>query len=350
METDMLAGYRKSLRQDMLTADVLEFVETRQPAARTPVRWLCSANYGYQKIAAPVAEMDSRSKLLGDRTTAPSSDLGTLIQALGQSYSIPPEKNEVTDTYNVWLTKGGAKCVALIDDADPYAIRPQARTESLAVIAAGISLVEAFWAVMKPVAVGVLQNIDTERRAAALKAYFADQKNIDAVKEQLEAIEVFLQDEFKLQQQRTAGAAVTALLTLYEPTAQHWRDATAIAQGTSCARRAESLTSLNRKACLDGILKALNKPLTDAVTTADAFDVALAKQLPDDEQRLSKQLDTLHQIAIGQAPSEDKLKALWATTLRYVALFQTINDAASDANKKKISDAWDAFQNALAGK
>lgn len=353
MQTDMLSGYRKNLRQDMLMADVLEFVETRQPVSRTPVRWLCAANYQYQKISLPVAEMDGRNKILTDRTAAPANDLGALIQALGTSYSIPPEKEAVTVSYNEWLDGGGGKkCGDLIADADPYAIRPQARQEiALAGIAAGVSLVEALWAVIKPVAISALQNIDTERRAAALKAYFADQKNIDVVKTQLEAIEAFLQSEFDLQQKRTAGAAASAFMVLYDPTAQHWHDAVVLAQGASCAKgRIDGPASPSRKACLDGILKALNKPLMDALAAADAFDIAFAKQLPDDEQRLSKQLVALHQVAIGQAPPEDKLKALWAATLRYVALFQTVSDAASDANQKKISDAWDAFQKALASK
>jgi hypothetical protein len=61
----------------------------------------------------------------------------------------------------------------------------------LAALTAAGTFIDAIWAIVKPVATGVLGNVDLERRNAAVKAYFSDEKNVSTLKAKLQAIEAF---------------------------------------------------------------------------------------------------------------------------------------------------------------
>ena len=97
--------------------------------------------------------------------------------------------------------------------------------------------------------------------------------------------------------------------------------------------------------CMTRALDAVSAPLQAALDAADAFDTAVEMKVP--EERLSKQVDTLRDIALGKQPPEKQVKALVEATSRYLALFRTARETVSDENKKKIKDALKALDGAL---
>jgi hypothetical protein len=76
-------------------------------------------------------------------------------------------------------------------------------------------------------------------------------------------------------------------------------------------------------------------------TRGDSFDEQLDKSLP--QNRLSEQVDTVSQIARGNMPDDQKLKAMWGTLVRYAALFNKLKDVGSDDNEAKLKDGWKKF-------
>ena len=93
------------------------------------------------------------------------------------------------------------------------------------------------------------------------------------------------------------------------------------------------------------VYEALNPALAHVLDAADKLDAALDKTLP--KEKLSAQIDTVAKIARGEAPDEAQMTALWGALTRYLALYNTVKDVGSDANKKKVNDALDALKKAL---
>jgi hypothetical protein len=165
------------------------------------------------------------------------------------------------------------------------------------------------------------------------------------LKAQYVVLETFVSDELKLSQTKASGNAAATAYILYDPTAPHWskvRDA----MGTApCTVQAPNLG--HRKMCIDAMMAAAGKPLTEALDAADKFDIAMSRENPPAKDRLSAQLETLQKIARGEQVTEGHLKAVWESAMRYIALFQSAGEAVSTENKKKITDAWAAFEKAL---
>jgi hypothetical protein len=353
LRTGQVANFRRNLRQDVFVADVKVFVRQRSLATmvdakqKVPVDWLCAPIYRYSVVATPLAAVDARNQILIPRTKSPSDDLWELISALGASYAIPAEKeSDLERSYDAWLAGKGKSCSDTVAQGDPYVTRPLTTTEAFIPAAlAAISLAETFWAIGKPVAVGALKNIDTERRAAAIKTYFSDDKNVAVMKSQFDALDRFLTKEIELERTKAAGTAAATALILYDPRGAHWTKINQVLSSGDCDGNDSDLG--RRKVCMDALLAAANKPLADALDAADKFDAALTKEMPAEKGRLGAQVTTLQKIARGEQVSDDHMKAVFSAAMRYIALFQSVGDATSDANRKKIIDAWTAFEKAL---
>lgn len=358
VQKDHLATYRRDVRHDLFVATVRDFMESENPNAEqlarmtdaeSPTDFLCLPRYGYQRVAVRVGNLDAVGTALGERLKASSDDISKLFQALGTSYTIRTNAKEPPGTYDEWeRSEDGKRCVDSVKNGDPFITRTYVGTEfAFAAVPAAIAVAEAVWAVVKPVAVGTLKNIDLERRNAAVREYFEDEKNVDALKLDLKDTEDFLQKEFQLSQVRSAGQAASAAAILFDPAAAHWTKIKQIAGTAKCRSAIVRLKSDRTEpagvTCLNDALAAASGPLEQALNSADAFDAAMGQQLPKDSDRLSVQVDTLRDIALGKQPNEAKVEALWAATLRYAALFQTAKDAASAANQKKIDDAISAL-------
>lgn len=357
IRSDNLPSYRRSLRQDLVTADLVDLSRgpwsesvRQRKAGRVPVAWLCWPTYQYDAIAQPLSVIDARNKVLTDRVKAPGDDIGTLLEALGKAYEIPAEKEAAPEaaSYSAWIANAGKECAAMVNRGNPYVTRPETDVEFIAEIGTAIALIEVFWTVAKPVVVGTLKTIDMERKAAALRAYFSDDRNVAIMKKQFLALEYYVEVELTREQTKAAGVAAAAALTLYDFRAAHWTKMNAVASSATCSGMAtEAPYSLRRKACMDGLLEPAAKPLTVALDAADKFDGVMAKRLPKQEDRLSAKVEILRKIALGQQATEDELKGLWATALRYIALFQSVGEATSDANQKKVVDSWNTLKKAL---
>lgn len=353
LRTGPLATYRRSLRQDAFVADIYDLAQQKSldtlplKSRKVPVGWLCAPTYQYNVYALPLAALDARNKVLGERVKTPGDDIGPLITALGTSYAIPAEKGGgLEPSYGQWIDGKGKDCKALVDAGDPFATRQLTTNESL--IASGmaaITLIETIWKVAKPVAVGTLKIVDTERRAAAIKAFFSDTDNVARMKEQFILLETFIDDEIKHEKTKAAGNAAAMALILYDPEAPHWAKIREAMSAGSCSRGEPDRGQ--KKTCIDSLLAAASKPLAEALDAADKFDVVLGRELPAKNERLSDQVETLRKIARGEQVTDDHLKAVWAAAMRYIALFQTIGDAASSDNQKKITDALAAFEKAI---
>src|SRR5208283_1872193 len=99
---------------------------------------------------------------------------------------------------------------------------------------AALALIDTIWSVLKPVMVGALQNIDTERRARASKDFFSDSDNVAHLKADLQESEAFLDDEFALAQARSGGRAVASTAALLDSTQPYWQKAIAAAGTAQC--------------------------------------------------------------------------------------------------------------------
>jgi len=360
VQQDHLATYRREVRRDMFVGTVRDFAETEEwdeatlnaaLKAQTAQIFLCKAQYGYQRIALRVGFEQTIGVALGSRVQASSSDVEKLVEALTTTYSIKSDAKVSPPTYDAWLNStDGKHCVDSTQSADPFITRNYVGTEiGVAAIPAAITALESIWSLIQPVIVSTLQTVNLERRNAAIRAYFVDPNNIKLLKDNLLATESYLEKEFALAQQRSAGRAVVAAEILFSPTAEHWTKIKSIV-GTSQCRAALKELSLHKTAlegvsCVQGALDAASAVLEQALNASDAFDVAQEQQLPS--ERLSAQIDTLQQIANGKQPTEAALKALWAAAVRYATLFKTAESVTSAANQKKIEDGGNALVKAL---
>lgn len=355
---DETATYRQEVRRDDFTK--LTLAVMKNPAAATTTlkdeapkirEFLCLPRYGYDRITHRVAYLDAVAATLNDRAKDPADSLSELFVALSASYTIGVTDEAPPDKYDAWLKdpKGGQHCVEVIDNADPLAVRDYVG-EEFSILGAKAAL-ETIWSVIEPLVTGILSNVDRERRAAAIRDYFANADNVKALKDQLSATESFLVKEFGIRQRRSAGEATVAAAVLFEPTAAHWQKIVVIANRADCKQSlpklADNKSDPRAVACVNEAMSAAAGPLKAALDAANGFDAAVEMQLP--KERLSAQVDTLRDIALGKQPAKDQVKALWAALSRYVALFQTARGTVSDENRKKIRDALDALAKALGG-
>lgn len=348
---DYLAGYRRDVRRDLFVATLRDLVTTpdwdsatlgRLAAAEPPTDFLCRPRYAYQRIALRVGNIEAVGAALSDRLQAPDDHPGALIGSLGQNYTIATDAKEAPPSYDAWLGgEEGKNCATAVQTGDPFLTRSYVGKEfAAAAIPASLVLIDTLWAVVRPVVVGQLQAIDIERRNAAIRAYFADPANVEALKRDLAGTESYLEKEFRFTQRRAAGRAATAAAILFDPAAPHWAKIREITESSTCRSALTAMsageTTLTAENCLGEALTAASAPLAQALDAGDALDAALERQLPAD--RLSAEVDTLRDIALGKAPDDAKLRALWSTTVHYVALYQSTDDAASAINQMRLGD------------
>jgi hypothetical protein len=358
VEDNNLASYRRDARRDLFVSIVRDYLETKGRNAQTLgtligssalETFICLPEYGYERVNLRVGNLEAITTVLGSRLQAPSDELGTLWRSLGTNYAIRSVATEAPLTYDLWLTsENGKRCTDLIRSADPYVTRDYVGKEfAIAAVPAAISLINTIWDIWKPVAIETLKTVDIERRNNAIRAYFSDPKNVAALKSDLTNTENFLDKEFTLHQTKAAGDAVIFAGALFDVGSPHWKEIQATGSTPRCEAAlpllASSKTDAVGTSCVSEALAAAAMALNRALDAADAFDTAFGIQMPRDADRLSSQLDTLSDIATGKQPTDEKLKALWTATLRYVGLFQTIEEAASSANRKKIGEAYVAL-------
>lgn len=354
VQKETLAGYRRSAREDLMKGAVYTYFRDsdwkKKPLA-TPLHVLiCKPRYGYLRISGPLQNTIARGNSVKDLTKAPSDSLGELFKALGDKYAVDPTLVSTSDDYSTWEANDGKECISQVKNADPFTTRSYVGQESAGVVAAGISLFQTIWDVVKPALTSGLQNIDREKRNTAVQRYFADPKNVTAMKDDLQHVEGFLSKEFDLAQRRAAGEAVVQYIAFKNPSGEHWKKAIAAANESGCA---SAIKQLNQPpadnevgiTCLNKVFEALVPAMSKTLDAADKLDAELDKTLPKD--KLSDQIDTVAKIARGEAPTEVQAKALWGALTRYASLYGTVKDVGSDANKKKIKDGLDALKKAM---
>lgn len=354
-QTEVLSKYRRAAREDLMNAAIADFFKgaTWTPDAFNegmpkPRQLLCLPRYGHLRISAPVQNISARATAVKSLLAAPSDDAKDLVKSLGKSYTVDITAVDAPPSYDEWLKDAGAPCEAAVINADPFATRNYIGKESLlAAITGAKALFDSVWGLVKPAVIGTLQNVDIERRNKAIQEYFSDANNVSALKRDIEHIEKFLKQEFELEQKRTAGAAVVAQASAF--TSKQFEAALAVANKDKCPEYIRRLNKVKTDpqgvACLRSVYEKFSGPINTALDAADAFDASIEKQLPKDS--LSSQVDTLSEIAKGKMPAEDKVRAFWATLVRYAALYNTVKSTGSDENQTKLKEALEAFQKAL---
>ena len=362
VQKDQLSTYRREVRLDYVLSAVRDVSETNNWDAKTlqtaleslsTQAFLCLPRYAAQRVSSRITYVGAVGTVLANREEASSDELGPLLQSLGVDYTIVVSPKDVPPTYDAWLQSDpGKQCADRVVQGDPFATRTWVGNEfAFAAVPAGISLIDTIWGIIKPVVVGTIKIVDLERRNAAIRAYFSDQRNVDTLKLQLEKTEAYLVNEFQLAQIRTAGEAAASVNSLLDPRGAHWKVVQTNLGTTDCRTGTASLRTNKASPigvqCLHAAREQISKQLVKALDDADAFDLAMERQLPNAPDRLSAQVSTLSDIATGKQAPEEKVRALWAAGLRYVALYQTVETAGSTENRKKIQDAWAAFQKSL---
>ena len=353
-----LTPYPRSVRSDLIAAVVRNTAETsgwtdatfRQGLATLNVEtYLCLPRYSVERVSSRVLYVGAVASAAGSLESAlgaSSPQASTLLKALGTDYSISVKTLPVPTTFDDWTVGDeGKKCLNQVTQGDPYVTRSYIGKEfALAAIPAAVSLVDTVWSIAKPVVTNALNNVDIERRNAAVRDYFSNPSNVQLLEDNLAKTEVYLDREYKLSQTRASGRAATTARYLLDPSSPHWKSVQSVL-GTAQCRVATAALHANKTTpagvrCLDSAMAALAPALQSALDAADAFDTSMDLQMPDPGERLSKQINTLQSIALGNQPPADQLKALWAAMLRYSALYEAVGTADSDANKKKITDDW----------
>lgn len=350
-----LSKYRRHAREDLMKAAVADFFkgndwsrEAFDDAMPKPRELLCLPRYGYLRISGPVQNVTGRATAVKSLLKPSSDDAKELVISLGKNYSVDVTDVAVPDSYDAWLLGAGEHCAIAVNNADPFASRNYIGKESLVATAVGAkALFDTVWSIVKPAMVGTLQNVDLERRNRAIQEYFADADSVNVLKRDIEHIESFLKQEFELEQKRTAGIAVVAQAAVFET--KQFDIVLDVANKHDCPNHIRQLnerkTDPQGAACLGAIYDKLAGPLKAALDAADIFDASIEKQLP--KESLSSQIGILSDIAQGKIPPDDQARAMWATLLRYAALFNTIKSAGSDKNRESLDAALDAFRESL---
>lgn len=354
-QSEQLAKYRRSAREDLMRSAVLDFFkgndwsrEAFEQGMPKPRDLLCLPRYGYLRISGPAQNISGRATAVKTLIAPPSDDTLELIKSLGKSYSVDITKVEVPDDYATWIVGAGEPCDNAVRNADPFATRSYIGKESLiATTVAAKAAFEVIWGVIKPAVDGTLQNVDLERRNHVIQEYFANKDNVNDFKRDIQHLESFLKSEFELEQRRTAGIAVVAQADAFE--SRQFDAALAVAKKNDCKKNIQRLVDLKTDpqgaACMGAVFAVLTPSFNTALDAADKFDVSIEKQLP--KVTLSSQVKTLSEIAQGKNPAEEQAKAFWATLLRYATLYNTVKETSSDENNEKLDAALDAFRESL---
>lgn len=359
VQSQTLVNYRRAAREDMLRGAMRDFLmagvftdKAFSALMPEPRDVLCLPRYGYLRISTPIVATNAKATAVKELVKPASDDIKALIKALGDRYTIDVTSPPLTVSYDTWVATGsGLSCVKAVETADPFATRDYIGREFAlgSALVAFNSLFETVWGLAKPVVTGALQNVDIERRNQAVRDFFSDDRNVAALKSDIEHIETFLRREFTLEQRKTAGAAVAAQAAVLDPNSAHWRDAVASVGKSTCgasiSRLVTNKTDPAGVACLRTAYRVLDPAITLALDEADRFDASMEKELP--ESRLSGQIDTVSEIARGKMPADDRLRAMWGVLIRYATLYDTVRDFDSKANKEKWDEALEAFRKAL---
>lgn len=358
VKKDSAADYRRKVREDLIRIAVITYVhgdlgqKSFEGATPQPVDLLCEPNYSYARVIVPIENTVAKSTAIKELLNPPAEGWKPLLKALGTTYTVKVDSTEVVADYDKWLTTpDGTACADLAKTADSHVTRDYIGREfALASgLAAAKTLWDSIWGIVKPAVEGALTNADLERRNEALRRYFSNPQNVEALKRDLKSTEDFIDREFKLARTKTAGLAVVAQAHLFDFGSAHWKQVVSDAASCKQALRARSTnkTHLAGVRCLDKVFSTLSPAVNEALDAADKFDESLAKQLPPTEKRLSAQVETVAAIARGEIPDDDRTKALWAAVVRYATLYNTVKDVGSDDNRKKLDDALKAFREAL---
>lgn len=354
VQDDQITGYRRRAREDLLRTGVRDFFEggnysdsTLQAAVPSAEDLLCRPNYAVVRLAAPVQATTTRATSIKELLKSPADEWKPLLKSLAKTYTVDVTSPDAIGSYDGWAkTVQGQRCKLLVSEGDPYATRGNIGRESaLAGLAAFKTMFDAVWGIVKPAVIGTLQNVEVERRNAAVVAYFSDEKAVAAFKSDIERMESFISSEFAYQQRVAAGWALYEERKFVDPRADHWKAATAALSATGCrvavAAGPKDPSLPKRVECLKAAFTPVDNAMKAALDAGDAFDEQFDKAVP--ESKLSTQVDSIVAIAKGNMPDDERLKALWGTLLRYQTLYGTWKDATNDENSEKIKDAWKTF-------
>lgn len=349
-----LDGYTGAVRRDLVVARVSNAVlrgvgrgasHASTIGTLSTEDFLCLPRWLHAERAAASAHLGAVSQVAASRLQDPSNDIGALLRALGTDYSLRVAAPPRPEDRGAWIA---ANCRPDIEAADPFATRTEAPREAVQ-IGAAIAALTTFWDLIQPAAIAIGREIDRERRAAALRAYFADDRNVQLLQHSIGVVEDFLKQEFEVRRNLAAGRAVVAFERLRNPTADAQRLDSAL-RDAACQRATGQIgTSAARVTCIEAALGRIDSLLTTALAAASAYDRLAAAKVPDQAERLSQRLDVVVRAARGQASTEEQLDAYRRALLRHVALADTLQKTASTENMNKARDAFENLRRALGG-
>jgi hypothetical protein len=304
---------------------------------------LCLPRWLHAERAAASAHLGAVSQVAASRLQDPSNDIGALLRALGTDYALRVAAPPRPEDRGAWIA---ANCRPDIAAADPFATRTEAPREAVQ-IGAAVAALTTFWELIQPAAIAIGREVDRERRAAALRAYFADDRNVQLLQHSISVVEEFLQQEFEVRRSLAAGRAVVAFERLRSPTADAQRIDGALRDAACRGASGQAGANAVRVACIEAALGRIDSPLAAALAAASAYDRVASVKAPDQAERLSQRLDVVVRAARGQASTEDQLEAYRRALLRYVALAEALQKSASTENITKAREAFESLQRAL---
>ncbi len=354
-QQEYLSKYRRNVRSDMLNIAVSNFLTGNSWSIKAfrenmpePKVLLCFPSYEFKRIAAPIQNISGRANAIKSLLEPSTSEATKLFKNLGKNYSIDVTQVVVPDSFDEWLESDGKACTAAVADADSFATRDTLGKQAfVSAIASGLALFDVIWDIVKPALTESLKNVDLERRNAAVRRYFANESNLELLKGDVEQLEYFIKIEFELAKRKAAGTAVVAQAEAVGE--DQYNAAIKVATEGDCrghiARLVHNKTDPRGVSCLNRVYAVLGPKFAIALDAADNFDVNLEKRLP--QGLLATQIDVLAEIAQGNNPPEDQVKALWGTLLRYASLFNSIKETMSDTNEERIRAAVDKLNTEL---
>jgi hypothetical protein len=312
-----LASMRRSYRESLINRGRRAPQATTRDAIKEH-----NATFADHSICIPAAasattslsgtELTKFGEAATNVATVPEPTFWTGVAGLFQDYKIPSPRPLKDFEFAAKTVRD--KCTADFNETREsidkrvydYVTQTAGATEG---VVAGFAAFQELIALIEPVATQALATIDEQRRAAALRDFFSDKKNVGKLKHN---IELLVQLSTVMDTNRRLRAMLTARATI---------------EGLPLTWKAYQLKPDSPKAAA-------------LMTAADAYDAALTAEISPAFAQMSKTLDKLEKVASG----EDTLALLQSASESAMSLAKAVvaveKLTTDPESKKQLRAIW----------
>lgn len=253
----------------------------------------------------------------------PDKETKDLIKSMFNSYKITPP---ITPT-----KMPNPQCVEDIKNYYSTAY-PTGRTESGAGVVEGV---QELWKMLDTLTNATLKEIDEGRRAAALRAFFSNEKYVKSLKSVIDENATFLSDAATKKRHLDIFNAKRSYSTLSEKYSE-----ISIAKTKECLPlittppTVKLETDKNFQNCFDKIWDSAQKDIQPLLDAAAIYDKDAAKNPDLASVELQKSIDELVEIAKNENIDSERLRQMYDALKKAAAAISTLSDNLDDQKTK----------------